>query len=61
MSGIPIFRLSPTLQGREISVDTFAVREYNIVIMLKRTPLFDEHVKLKARMVEFGGWEMPVS
>lgn len=27
---------------------------------LKRTPLFDEHVALKAKMVDFGGWEMPV-
>jgi len=28
--------------------------------MTIRTPLYDEHVKLKARFVEFGGWEMPV-
>jgi aminomethyltransferase len=27
---------------------------------LKRTPLYDLHVKLGARMVPFGGWEMPV-
>src|SRR3989338_5765622 len=27
---------------------------------MKRTPLYNEHIKLKARMVEFGGWEMPV-
>jgi aminomethyltransferase len=27
---------------------------------LKRTPLFDEHRALGARLVEFGGWEMPV-
>jgi aminomethyltransferase len=27
---------------------------------LKRTPLFDEHNALNARMVPFGGWEMPV-
>lgn len=27
---------------------------------LRRTPLFDRHVRLGARMVEFGGWEMPV-
>ena len=25
-----------------------------------RTPLFDEHVALKARLVDFGGWDMPV-
>ncbi|NTW01363.1 MAG: glycine cleavage system aminomethyltransferase GcvT [Oscillochloris sp.] len=28
--------------------------------MLKRTPLFEKHVAAGARMVEFGGWEMPV-
>jgi len=27
---------------------------------LKRTPLFSAHQKLGARLVEFGGWEMPV-
>jgi aminomethyltransferase len=27
---------------------------------LKRTPLYAAHVKAGARMVEFGGWEMPV-
>src|ERR1700756_722776 len=28
--------------------------------MLKRTPLFEMHQKLGGRLVEFGGWEMPV-
>ncbi|MBU0627857.1 MAG: glycine cleavage system aminomethyltransferase GcvT [Nanoarchaeota archaeon] len=27
---------------------------------LKKTPLYEEHVKLGAKIVEFGGWEMPV-
>jgi aminomethyltransferase len=27
---------------------------------LKRTPLFDSHVRAGARLVSFGGWEMPV-
>src|SRR5256886_16272141 len=27
---------------------------------LQRTPLFSAHVKAGARMVPFGGWEMPV-
>jgi len=27
---------------------------------LKRTPLYDRHKALGARLVEFGGWEMPV-
>jgi aminomethyltransferase len=28
--------------------------------MARRTPLFDEHVALGARIVEFGGWDMPL-
>lgn len=28
--------------------------------MLKKTPLNKSHIKLGARMVDFGGWEMPV-
>ena len=28
--------------------------------MNKRTPLYDEHVRLGATMVPFGGWDMPV-
>lgn len=27
---------------------------------LKRTPLYRQHVELNAKIVEFGGWEMPV-
>ncbi|MGH2542594.1 MAG: glycine cleavage system aminomethyltransferase GcvT, partial [Ardenticatenaceae bacterium] len=27
---------------------------------LRRTPLYEKHVRLGARMVDFGGWEMPV-
>ncbi len=27
---------------------------------LKRTPLYESHLRLKGKMVEFGGWEMPV-
>lgn len=27
---------------------------------LKRTPLFEDHVKLGAKIVEFAGWEMPI-
>jgi len=27
---------------------------------LRRTPLYDEHRRLGARMVDFGGWEMPL-
>lgn len=28
--------------------------------MPKRTPLYDDHIRLGARMVEFAGWELPV-
>jgi aminomethyltransferase len=28
--------------------------------MLKRTPLFGAHQKLGAKLIDFGGWEMPV-
>lgn len=28
--------------------------------MIKRTALFDAHVKLGAKLVDFGGWEMPL-
>ena len=27
---------------------------------LKRTPLYPTHERLGARLIEFGGWEMPV-
>jgi aminomethyltransferase len=30
-------------------------------VSLRRSPLHDEHVALGARLVEFGGWEMPLS
>jgi aminomethyltransferase len=29
-------------------------------VQLKRTPLYESHRRLNARLVEFGGWEMPV-
>ena len=25
-----------------------------------KTPLYNEHVKLNARIVEFAGWQMPI-
>ena len=28
--------------------------------MLKRTPLYEEHLRRGARMVDFGGWDMPL-
>ncbi len=29
-------------------------------VQLRRTPFYDQHVRHDARMIEFGGWEMPV-
>ena len=29
--------------------------------MTQHTPLYDEHVALNARMVDFGGWDMPIN
>ena len=29
-------------------------------VSLKRTPLYEQHLKLGARIVDFSGWEMPV-
>jgi aminomethyltransferase len=29
-------------------------------MIMKRTPLFDVHQQLGAKLIEFGGWEMPV-
>ncbi|MGB9603438.1 MAG: hypothetical protein ACPMAG_11670, partial [Limisphaerales bacterium] len=27
---------------------------------LKRTPLYQKHIELGAKLVDFAGWEMPV-
>jgi aminomethyltransferase len=40
--------------NRERSVDS------GVVILLKRTPLFAAHQRLGGKLIEFGGWEMPV-
>src|SRR5206468_12216632 len=32
----------------------------SLMSALKRTPLYDEHVRLGAKMIPFGAWEMPV-
>src|SRR5437660_5017972 len=45
----------PALQGRDGSFSIIAA-----VQTLLRTPLYERHVALGARMVPFAGWEMPV-
>jgi aminomethyltransferase len=43
---------------------TLALRRWSTELLvdtpLQRTPLYEAHVKAGARMVPFGGWEMPV-
>jgi aminomethyltransferase len=41
-------------------VETFFISIVAMAQTLQRTPLFDRHVALGARMVPFAGWEMPV-
>jgi aminomethyltransferase len=43
------------------NVQSHATRYDGVIPMdLKRTPLFELHRKLGAKLVEFGGWEMPI-
>src|SRR6187549_1544419 len=36
-------------------------RAHRETLLGRRTPLYDLHVELGARMVDFGGWDMPVN
>jgi aminomethyltransferase len=38
-----------------------ATLDDGVLMTLKRTPLFDTHVAAGAKLVDFGGWEMPVN
>lgn len=51
-------RVGMSTKGFSI-VDHFPVAD-NLRHMLKRTALFEAHQKLGARLIDFGGWEMPV-
>jgi aminomethyltransferase len=55
MRNVPIFRFSspPFLFGASSGAP-----EKNLA---RRTPLYDLHVELGARIVDFGGWDMPVN
>src|SRR6476646_8278186 len=48
----------PRRQPSNMSADTSSTD--TATPRLKRTPLYDEHRALGARLVEFSGWEMPV-
>jgi aminomethyltransferase len=41
-------------------VEVFFISIVSVAQTLQRTPLFERHVALGARMVPFAGWEMPV-
>jgi aminomethyltransferase len=43
-----------------VEIDLVVRQTIGLISMLKRTALYDEHQKLKGRMVDFGGWELPV-
>ncbi len=47
----PLTRLAATLPFTLVSTDDCNA---------KRTPLYDEHVRHGAKIVDFGGWQMPV-
>jgi glycine hydroxymethyltransferase len=51
-SGLSASRLQPAIPVK----DAIAVPD----LPLRRTPLHAEHVRLKARIIPFAGWEMPV-
>ncbi len=56
-----IFR--PVRRGVEMPLDTRPLGPSLLAVPdapLKQTPLHDEHVRLGAKMVDFGGWSMPV-
>src|SRR6266545_3713370 len=44
----------------ETGLDVRIVRPRGTTTTLLRTPLFEEHVVLGAKMVPFAGWEMPI-
>ena len=44
-------------------IDSIKITEFlggAILITLKRTPLYEAHVQANAKIIDFGGWEMPV-
>src|SRR3989339_1914831 len=45
-----------------VSCGAFFIPEiFHRIIMLKRTPLNEAHRAMGAKMVDFGGWDMPVN
>jgi aminomethyltransferase len=43
-----------------LSIEEVTMSTHDQVSQLKHTPLYEEHGELGARLVGFGGWEMPV-
>lgn len=44
-----------------IDIDTKCNSRYSSAVSLLKTPLHAKHLELSARMLEFAGWEMPIS
>src|SRR3989441_5684556 len=50
---------SPSSTLRPSTWTTTTTSAPNLTASLARTPLYDRHVALGGRMVDFGGWELP--
>src|SRR6202022_2110103 len=50
---------SPSSTRRPSTWTTTKTSAPNLTASLARTPLYDRHVALGGRMVDFGGWELP--
>ena len=47
-------------QGLQIAVQQFSLTRVSCEPIHKRTPLYGEHARLGAKIIGFGGWDMPV-
>ncbi|MBN2547994.1 MAG: serine hydroxymethyltransferase [Anaerolineales bacterium] len=52
----PYFLFSPKQKGKPLPAFTFQAAE----VGLRRTPVYEVHKKLGAKLIPFAGWEMPV-
>src|SRR5258708_38272348 len=48
------------LMSLKVCRSHFCMSTHDNVSQLKRTPLYEQHREFEARLVEFGGWEMPL-
>ncbi|NQT89595.1 hypothetical protein HQ560_22690, partial [bacterium] len=50
----------PSVHALAAPLERVAVSSFRRNHVAKRTPLYDQHVALGARIVDFHGWELPV-